>query len=200
VRSSVLVLRRAPLVSFKNSRHSALVFGPYVKHIGRSNNFNHQHAHLARRWIFIYTARQLRACKCLHSFPGKLCCLRSRRLPCIIYLNSVRTTTLNRRDANNIQGIYVWLPRLVRAFFLWAKWSDVPISTCYSRQDCLLRLVFKSYTTDTTYCELSHFAMESPVVNNWGGLPRIFRTGPLPEVRAQSLTTRATTNARSGLI
>ena len=77
---------------------------------------------------FINTTCQLRAYKYIYSSLGILCRYNAgvEEFPHVVQLHSVTTTTLSRRDANNIRGIsFGFLDQFV---FFSCEWSDVPVS------------------------------------------------------------------------
>ena len=93
-----------------NSGYSALEFWEYtcIKHREWSNNFN---LNTYTLFLLVGSIHQhnlpAEAYKYPHPSLGKLCWLNAgvEEFPPIVQLNSVRATTLSRRDANNIQGI-----------------------------------------------------------------------------------------------
>jgi len=104
VDSLALTLQKASLISSTNSRYSALEFGPYncCKRSECPNSFNLNVHILPASRIHSSTVCQLRVCKNTPPQPGKNWLNAGVvEFPPIVQLNSIRTTTLSRRDANS---------------------------------------------------------------------------------------------------
>jgi len=190
---------------------------------GTAQQLQDRDAHPSSQWYpFINTVCQLRAykyihsslCHCslchsslgklCHSSLGKLCWLNAgvEQFPPIVGLNSVRTTTLCRRDANNIRGIsFGFLDQFV-LFPVSEVMFQFPITSL--RQDCRLRVIFKSPRVESL-CAVPNCLPRCVTGATWGLQLRtvdggdcreFFEQAALPEARVRFLVTRATTDAR----
>jgi len=200
-----LTLRRAWLISSTNSRCSALEHWPYscIKQRQWSNNFKVNMHSLPTSGIHSSTQLSSRRFKSIPSSLGKLCWVNAgvEEFPTIIHVNSVRITTLSRRDANNIQGIsFGFLDQFV--LFSWER-RDVAGSSCLW-QDCHLHVAFKSPRVKAL-CAVPNHLSRCIAGATWGfqlwiagggGNHECFERKPLCKVGRRSLVTRATTDAR----